>query len=69
MSDKDLALTACDDSLRDGIQKISGVLFQNLAGAKNNVEKQKFKDAFKLGMQLCKDVHDIGRQTVNTIFP
>ena len=68
MSDKDLALTACDDSLKENIQKIAGVLFQNLASARGDADKNKAKDAFKRGMQLCKDVHDISRQTVNLIF-
>jgi hypothetical protein len=68
MSDKDLALTACDDSLKENIQKIAGVLFQNLASATDDADKNKAKDAFKRGMHLCKDVHDISRQTVNVIF-
>ena len=68
-TDRDLALAACDDTFKECIKKITGVLEDCLANAKDEKARQDCKSRYKRGMKLCKDAHDINRETVVEVFP
>ena len=54
MPDKDCE-EACIQAYQESVKNCSRVLFDGLATAKTDAEREKSTERFKLCMQLCKD--------------
>ena len=54
---KDIALAACDDAARDGVEKLVLVLRTGLISAKTPAAKKKVVDAFIEGLTVHKSTH------------
>jgi hypothetical protein len=54
MADKDCE-EACIQAYQESVKNCYRVLFEGLAAAKTDPEREKARDRFKLCMRLCKD--------------
>ena len=69
MSDKDLALGACDDGFKAGVQQLMSVLFINWIDAKNQAGKDEALQRFQLGLSLYKDARQGAETVIGKVFP
>lgn len=68
MTEKELACQGCDDSFKDGVQRMVGVLLQEYVAAKTPAEKRKAAERFQAGLEVCKETYQSAQQAINTVF-
>jgi hypothetical protein len=66
---RDLAMEACNEIFKDSIKKITVVLEQSLATAKDEAAKKECVENYKRGLVLCNEVFKVSIKTVDKVFP
>jgi hypothetical protein len=69
MSDKQLAIEARDEGLKDGVQKKVEILLQGWTVANTPAEKQQAVQRFQNGLEIYKDAYQGVQQAMNAVFP
>jgi hypothetical protein len=69
MSDKQLALDACDEGFKEGVAKLMGVLFANWIDAKKQAGKDEALQRFQLGLSLYKEAREGAETVIGKVFP
>jgi hypothetical protein len=69
VTDKQLAMDACDQGFKDGVEKMIDVLVQGLIIAKTQSEKKQAVQRFQNGLGIYKDAHVSAQQAIDTVFP
>jgi hypothetical protein len=65
---KDIALAGSDDAFKDAVKATASTLLANLILAKTTEERQACIERHKVGLRLCKEVHEANIAAINEIF-
>ena len=68
MTESEQARQGCDDSFKEGVQKMVGVLLQDYVVAKTPAEKKKAAERFQAGLGICREAYQSAQQAINTVF-
>ena len=68
-TDRQLAIDGCDDAYKECIKKVTAVLEDCLATAKDDAAKKECRARYTRGMRLCKEAHDINKEVVDELYP
>jgi hypothetical protein len=68
-SDRDLAITACEDAVTDALKNIASILLRDLATSATDAERAEAKQRFENGLKFYKDSRQVLRTLVENTFP
>lgn len=68
MSDKDLAADAAAEGFKEGVQRLTAVLFDGWIIAKSQPEKDQALQRFQNGLSLLSEAHGNAQKAIDRLF-